>query len=294
MITMADLRISVIIPHLNQPQELAICLAALQSGTRTPDEIIVVDNGSQVLPDVPDDVTLLQENTPGPGPARNLGVAGSHGDLLAFLDADCVPQHDWLAQAAQAMTGHDILGGDVRIAYANPDKLTLLEAYESIYAYRIAEYIRRDHFAGTGNLMVKRAVFAAVGPFAGRHIAEDREWGQRATALGIVITYAPQMRVYHAARGTFAEIFQKWDRQLAHDYADLKGGRLRWLIKACAIGLSPVVELGRIALSDRVSGWGCKMKACAAMCCIRVYRMARMLDLLLRVRPERLAARWNR
>ena len=45
MITMNETYISVIIPHLNQPEMLARCLASLGDGTRPPDEIIVVDNG---------------------------------------------------------------------------------------------------------------------------------------------------------------------------------------------------------------------------------------------------------
>ena len=44
-------RISVVIPHLNQPEFLARCLASLAAGTRPPDEVIVVDNGSHELPE---------------------------------------------------------------------------------------------------------------------------------------------------------------------------------------------------------------------------------------------------
>jgi len=98
----ARLRISVVIPHLNQPEILARCLAALRENTRAPDEIIVVDNGSDVLPDVPANMTLLQEKTPGPGPARNLGVQHSTGDVLAFIDADCLARFDWLEEAERA------------------------------------------------------------------------------------------------------------------------------------------------------------------------------------------------
>ena len=44
-------RISVVIPHLNQPEFLTRCLASLAAGTRLPYEVIVVDNGSAVLPE---------------------------------------------------------------------------------------------------------------------------------------------------------------------------------------------------------------------------------------------------
>lgn len=292
-----DPRISVVIPHLNQPQMLARCLGSLRDGTRQPDEIIVVDNGSDVLPVVPDDVILLQETAlAGPGPARNLGVAHATGDVLAFIDADCLARFNWLEEAAARIGFADILGGDVRIGYANPRRLTMLEAYESIYAYRMARYIREEGFTGTGNLVVKRSVLETVGPFAGLEKAEDRDWGRRATAMGYEITYVPQMRVYHPARRCFRQIFEKWDRQLAHEYGTLTSGRdkLRWIAKMLAMAPSPIVEIPRIAGTDRVPCALNKAQAFVSLCRIRAYRAGRMLDLLLRGQPERLAAKWNR
>lgn len=296
MIIMSNLRISVVIPHLNQPQMLARCLTSLAENTRAADEIIVVDNGSDILPDVPDHVTLLQEKTPGPGPARNLGVAQSTGDVLAFIDADCLARFDWLEEAARAIATDDILGGDVRIGYVDPARLTVLEAYESIYAYQMRRYIRDEGFTGTGNLVVRREVLEDVGPFAGLTVAEDKDWGLRATAKGHAITYAPRVRVYHPARRTFAELYAKWDRQMAHEYGVIndRSGRMRWCLKTCAMTLSPLAEIPRIVGSDRVPTGLARVKAFAGLCRIRIYRTGRMFDLLLRGRPERLAAKWNR
>ncbi len=289
-------KISVVIPHLNQPERLARCLASLADNTRSADEIIVVDNGSHALPGVPENVTLLQEKTPGPGPARNLGVAHATGDVLAFIDADCLARFDWLEQAEKAIATVDILGGDVRIGYVNPAKLTVLEAYESIYAYQMRRYIAEEGFTGTGNLVARREVLEDVGPFAGVTVAEDRDWGQRATGMGYAITYVPQMRIYHPARRNFFELYAKWDRQMAHDYGaiDGAGGHVRWMLKTAAMALSPFAEIPRIAASTRVPGPLARLKAFAGLCRIRLYRTGRMVDLALRGRPERLATKWNR
>lgn len=298
-----DMRICVVIPHLNQPDFLRRCLASLKEGQRQPDEIIVVDNGSRQMPQAVcaafDGVQLLREETPGPGPARNLGVAHSTAGVLAFIDADCLADPGWLAAAAQKMgdPALQILGGDVRIALGNPDRLTALEAYESIYAYRMDRYIRREGFTGTGNLVVRRAVLDAVGPFAGLHLAEDRDWGRRATAAGYDICYVPQMKVYHPARAVFAELQQKWDRHMAHDFTDAKarqGGRLKWALKTAAMFASPLAELPRILTSDRISGWRSRALAFATLTRIRLYRGQRMVQLLLRLDPETLSGRWNR
>ncbi len=295
--------ISVVIPHLNQPVMLARCLASLAGGIRVPDEIIVVDNGSTDLPAAIcagyPDVQLLHETTPGPGPARNLGVAHAQHDILAFIDADCIADPGWLATAGIAMAdpAAQILGGDVRIALTDPARLTLLEAYESIYAYRMDRYIAREGFTGTGNLVVRRKVLDSVGPFAGIGMAEDRDWGQRATRGGHAIRYVPQMKVYHPARTGMAELYHKWDRHMAHDYGSARGsltGRLKWGLKTMAMAVSPVAEIPRILTSDRISGVRNRALAFAGLARIRLYRTGRMIQLLLGGNPERLSGRWNR
>src|SRR5580765_3974931 len=101
--------ISVIIPHLNQPDGLDVCLGTLQSQAleRSAFEVIVVDNGSTSLPQAVVDrypgTLLLQELNPGPGPARNRGVEAAKGDILAFTDADCRAHPDWLSLALQTL-----------------------------------------------------------------------------------------------------------------------------------------------------------------------------------------------
>ena len=296
-------RISVVIPHLNQPQHLARCLASLYAGARLPGEVFVVDNGSKDLPQAIcahyPGVVLLREPTPGPGPARNLGVAAASGDILAFIDADCLADPAWLAAVAGAMADPkaQVLGGDVRIALADPAKLTSLEAYESIYAYRMDRYIAQEGFTGTGNLAVRRAVLAAVGPFAGLAVAEDREWGQRATAAGYDLRYVPGMKVYHPARQTFAELAIKWDRHTAHDFIAAKAkplGRGRFAIKTLIMGVSPLAEIPRIAVTDRLTGLQNKMLAFACLARIRFYRAKIMMRLLLGGDPARLSGAWNR
>lgn len=299
--------ISVVIPHLNQPAMLARCLASLAAGSRQPDQIIVVDNGSARLPReicaaypaTAPAVVLLSEATPGPGPARNRGVAAATGDILAFIDADCLADPGWLAAASVAMAdpAAEILGGDVRIALVDPARLTTLEAYESIYAYRMDRYIAREGFTGTGNLVVRRAVLAAVGPFAGLSVAEDRDWGQRATKAGHKICYVPQMKVYHPARAQFSELRQKWDRHTAHDFnraTACKSGRWRWGVKTVAMALSPLAELPRILVSDRISGARARLLAVVGLTRIRLYRAFVMTKLLCGGDPEALSGAWNR
>ncbi len=298
--------ISVIIPHLDQPEALRSCLASLsaQSGLQQAVEIIVVDNGSRVSPAeicaAFPNVTLLSQPVPGPGPARNLGVSRAKGDILAFIDADCIAGSGWLAEIARCFEAHPdyaILGGDVRIACRDPHRLTLLEAYESVFAYRMKEYIAKQGFTGTGNLAVRADVFAAVGPFGGIEIAEDRDWGQRALRLGHRTHYLPAMIVYHPARKTLAELAQKWERHTAHDFVRIqsqRGWRLRWLLRSLAVALSPAAELLRIGRTDRLKGWRSRALAFLGVVFIRCYRFWMMLALAFGASAPAWSGRWNR
>ena len=73
-------QISVIVPHLNQPEALADCLASLQQQNFPSEafEVIVIDNGSTPSPgDIVTQypgVTLLEEINPGPGPTARVEV----------------------------------------------------------------------------------------------------------------------------------------------------------------------------------------------------------------------------
>lgn len=297
--------ISVIIPHLSAPDALARCLAALaaQLGDGVAFEVIVVDNGSPELPHATcsahDFVQLASEPTPGPGPARSHGARLARGAILAFVDCDCIPQPGWIAGIARHMAEHpacDVLGGDVRIAFANPRRPTAIEAYEAVFGYRMQLYIQRDGYAATCNLAMRRAAFDQVGDFAGITIAEDLDWGQRATAWGLRTDYVPDIVIHTPARTSFAELARKWDRHIGHDHATLANPRAkaRWIARALMIALSPPAELGRIVRSPRLSGLRARLVAAACLTRVRFYRSRRMLGLaFVRTDHHALAQGWR-
>jgi GT2 family glycosyltransferase len=259
-------------------------------------EIIVVDNGSKA--DVSgaiahfEGVRLLREPAPGPGLARNRGVADARGEILAFVDADCRADPRWLSAALAGLEqGSGVVGGDVRIDVAALPALTALEAYESVFAYRQQLYIARDGFSGTGNLAMRRGIFEAVGPFGGIGIAEDRDWGQRARKAGISVAYVPEMIVFHPARTTMAELRLKWQRHIAHDFAAHRSGggsTSSWAIRSAAMIVSIVPHTFML-----LSGIRNRLRGVGILASIRLYRAAEMLRQA-RAPHESAAASWNR
>lgn len=93
----AELTVTLIVATYNDAIHLDSGLRSALSGRRIPDEVIVVDDGSDgsqvpdavahYTKDFPRFVILRQENS-GPSSARNLGLAHARGRLVAFLDAD--------------------------------------------------------------------------------------------------------------------------------------------------------------------------------------------------------------
>ncbi len=299
-------RVSVIIPHLNEPDELRHCLQSLDAQRQSgiPFEVIVVDNGSAELPEhvcagFPG-TWLELERRPGPGPARNRGAEVARAELLAFIDCDCVAAAGWISAIVDFMDAHEdvaFLGGDIRISPARPDRLTATEAYESQFSYRARLYVTQHGFAATGNMAVRAAVFRAVGPFGGIDTMEDTEWGKRATAQGYRIAYLDTSRVYTAPCASFEELTRRWNRHVAHEFRGVSGHPskiLLWAIRSAAIAVSPLAEIAGIAVSDRLHGARARWLAFACMSRIRLYRARRMIGLLVRDNTAAMVGSWNR
>src|SRR4051794_32738190 len=100
-------RFSIIVPVFNRSASLRRLLQALAAQDFPPDrfEILVCDDGSTEdlaaivrgeaeAASIP--MVYLREENRGAGPARNLGMDQSAGEILAFTDSDCVPDPDWL------------------------------------------------------------------------------------------------------------------------------------------------------------------------------------------------------
>jgi glycosyltransferase involved in cell wall biosynthesis len=100
--------ISVVIPVLDDARLLERCLAALAAQSRPADEIVVVDNGST---DGSAEVAraagarVVAERRRGIPAANAAGLDAASGDVLARLDADCVPPGDWLERIERAFDG---------------------------------------------------------------------------------------------------------------------------------------------------------------------------------------------
>lgn len=101
--------VSVVIPVKDDAEHLRRCLSALARQTHTPDEIIVVDNGStDASAEVAEaaGATVVTCAKPGVPAASARGYDAASGDLILRLDADGVPDDTWIAGVVEAFAQH--------------------------------------------------------------------------------------------------------------------------------------------------------------------------------------------
>lgn len=298
-------RVSIILPHLNEP-DLLTCLRSLdrQRADGIPFEILVVDNGSTILPEgtvsLVAGARLLHQPIPGPGPARNLGAAEAEGDILLFIDSDCVAMPGWLSRIVCFFDENpkiDIVGGDIRIQPAKAGELTAVEVYESVYSYRARFYVEHHGFAATGNMGVRADTFRKVGPFGGIGTMEDTAWGQRATGMGHAIAFVEGACVKTPSCRSFDELARRWDRHVAHEFGEIEKsgmGMARWLAKSAIMALSPLGEIPTILRSSRLETARDRWLCFRCLTQVRLYRAGRMFGLAWHDNAASMVDLWNR
>lgn len=218
----AQPRVSVVVPVRDDPR-LSACLAALarQSYPAELVELIVADNGGG--PDVRalvhgrPGVRYVAEPAGGSYTARNAAVLESTGEVLAFTDADCLPEPDWIEHAVRALAdGADIVAGRVAVYARDAARPHPVEAYELVHAFPQETYVSRHGASVTANMCTTRAAFDTAGPFRSTLLSgADIEWAQRANRLGLRTVYCAQAVVRHPARDSYAALRSKLRRVIA-------------------------------------------------------------------------------
>jgi glycosyltransferase involved in cell wall biosynthesis len=106
--------VSLYIPSYNAEKYLPHCIAGVLNQSYPVDEVIVVDDGStDRTSDVASSfsVKVLRHSTnKGLAAARNTGVRAAGNELVASLDADCVPRRNWLETLIGYMDDPKIAG----------------------------------------------------------------------------------------------------------------------------------------------------------------------------------------
>ena len=225
--------ISVLICTRNRGGLIEATLRSILTGTRLPDELLVVDQseGSETreaveafTADYPA-VRYLATETRGLSRARNVALEHSRGDVLAFTDDDVVVHPDWLERVAAEFQSYPSLAflfGTV-LPPEGHDWRTEFVPYAEVQTRRPVRWYQKEVFGGMGaNMSLRRTTFERLGGFdealgAGTGVAgEDYEYALRvassAPPQGVHLLH--EARVVHHAGARAGEEYHKFVHQV--------------------------------------------------------------------------------
>jgi len=272
-------RISVIIPVLNEEHSIRPLLDSLKSQTLTPAEIIITDGGStdktiELIENydrgaVP--IHLICAGRAYPGRGRNLAAAAATNDWIAFIDAGVKPTSNWLESlAAAAGTTTDVVYGSYE-----PVTDTFFQECAAIAFVPPPVSVQGElmRTRSTASMLLRRSVWQKVGGFPeDLRSAEDLLFMDRIEAASYRISHAPNAKVYWSMPPTLwktlrrflayshnnirARLWQSWQASIFKRYVTL--GLLavvgfllnfKWLL--LPIGLWLLMLLARALVASR-------------------------------------------
>ncbi len=210
----AALKISIIIPTLNEGGVIGHLLQQLQPARQAGHEVIVVDGGSsdgtvERARPLADRVLCTR---PGRGEQLNRGALASSGGWLWFLHADSRLPRDWLAQLEGACREGQRHWGFFQVRL-DGDRL----AYRVIAGLMNARSCLTRIATGDQGVFVRRELFFAGGCFPAIPIMEDVALGKRLRCLppcclpGPLVTSARRWE----REGLMRTVLRMWALRLA-------------------------------------------------------------------------------
>jgi len=205
---MEEIKYSVVIPSYNSNKSIRKCLDSVSSQDLPHKfEIIVVDSSSDdtaiIIKNEYPNVRLIKlENRTDQGKARNIGVGRACGEVIFFIDSDCVAQPDWMKSLLSALEmGFSAAGGP--ITNGNPETSVSWAGY--FFEFNDLLPSRKggpvEHVA-SGNSCYKKEVFLKYGGFPSglKFAVEDIMYNWFLTREGVKMYHEPKAAVAHFYR----------------------------------------------------------------------------------------------
>lgn len=206
-------RTSVVVPAYQSWETLPQTLEALRGQVERPDRelILVESSGRSSVEELERRWPWLTAVAPPsrtlPGTARNIGTERARGELLAFTDADAVPEAGWLDALENAL-GPDVDAVAGAIVNGTPKSAVGTSDYLLEFAAWLPGRSGAPLHGATCNLLVRREALERVGGFAiDLWPGEDTVFTFRLGQAGR-LAYAENARVHHLNRTKFDELLR--------------------------------------------------------------------------------------
>lgn len=250
---MEHCRTSIIIPSLNSPLiDRVISAVTGQDGFSETDEIIVIGKDDARLLPYGQQVQMVDTAQPvDASTARNMGIERARGELLIFLDSDCLPQPGWFQAHLEAHNqGHDVVGGSVLPDGDGYWHLTYnLTMFHDVFS--TAPEGRRP-FLPTLNLSVSLAVVDEIGGLdSSLPYSHDVDWTTRMREAGFFPYFWPAAAVRHQhKRQTMSQVWHdcaingQYARQVRLKHQETLQTPFFLRNRLATLALSPLIAAG--------------------------------------------------
>lgn len=259
------LQLSVIIASYNSGKTIEGCLASLKNQeTDKGFEIIVVDSST-------DGTTILvEEKFPEVnlykfherkfcGDARNFGISVAKGEIIAFTDADCIADRNWIENILKSHhSPYYAIGG--AIGNGNPESYVGWAAYFCEFSQWMPNSPAKwmEDIAGA-NMSYKRDVFRKYGKFIEGTYCSDTEFHWRLKQNGHSIRFVPSIRIYHCNINKFAKFLtHEYEHGQSFARVRVKNKNFSYLRRLFYVVFSPMIllklfiKIGLINLKNRI------------------------------------------
>ncbi len=250
-------RISVVIPMLDSPIiDQTLDSLGRQTVGLSQIEVIVVGRDGHGLVVEDELVRFVDMGRPvAPAVARNRGLAGAAGEIVAFIDSDCIAADDWLETmlAAYASDLHrTVVGGSV--GFESDNYWTLADNISTFYRFLSSTAAGERLHLPSLNFSARREVLESAGGFDERYptpSGEDTDLSLRLRQAGHVLYFEPRAVVYHrparrdlGALLRHAREFGRYSPRMQPEHAELLDMPAVLRNSVLLLALSPLLAAG--------------------------------------------------
>ncbi len=211
---------SMIFTLRNEADSIAELLRSIEQQTRIPDELIIVDAGSndgtteairQFAEATKLNIKLIVEPGCNVAQGRNIAVRSSSYDVIASTDAGCTLERNWFENIIEPFIDDSTV--DVVAGWYEPDARTDFERVSAAWEfYRKDRVVKNPNsFLPSGRSMAfKKRCWEEVGGFPeGLITAEDTLFDLRLREKGFKFKFAPDAVVRWRVRPTLGKLYKK-------------------------------------------------------------------------------------
>ena len=204
--------VTVVVPSKDRPLETRACVESLLALDYPTDglEVLVVDDASEpplpeALEDLPVRVLRLEENV-GQSAARNLATEAARGEVIAFIDNDCLAHPAWLRSLVPPLfePGVNVAGGRVLSPPPDGEIAAFEEVRSSLDMGVVGGMVGPKEpvaYLPSCNLAADRGTLRRLGGFDGEMaLGEDADLVWRAARAGSGVRYEPAAKIVHRHR----------------------------------------------------------------------------------------------